>query len=194
MQFVSLSTEDRDLGIVEKSEAKASAQRFADKEGETVTMRDPTSDKVLGKVKPTTKGKAAKTTKAAAKPTRKAKGAVKAAKGTKAAETAKPTNAFRRAQAAARHGGRNPQARPPHQGCEPDRAERADQVEGRTLEVAVQQPEEERLCRPVRVQVLDHRRRRKRSRGALPRRAQVTCATTTTSRKARQARRAFFYS
>jgi hypothetical protein len=92
MQFVSLSTEDRDLGIVEKSEAKASAQRFADKEGETVTMRDPTSDKVLGKVKPTTKGKAAKTTKAAAKPTRKAKGAVKAAKGTKAAETAKPTN------------------------------------------------------------------------------------------------------
>jgi hypothetical protein len=81
-KFVSLSTEDRDLGIVEADRAHEAAQSAANQEGATVTVRHPTTDKVIKRVKPTTtkkaKGKVA--AKAPAKVARKTTGKGKVAR------------------------------------------------------------------------------------------------------------------
>jgi hypothetical protein len=56
----------RRAGLVPANKAKASVQEAANEEGQPVTLRDPTTDKVLGKVKPKA-AKATKRAKAAAK-------------------------------------------------------------------------------------------------------------------------------
>ena len=49
---VVLATLDADLGLVPSEKAKAEAQVAANEVGQTVTLRDPTTDKVLATVKP----------------------------------------------------------------------------------------------------------------------------------------------
>jgi hypothetical protein len=49
---VVLATEDTEFGQVPAAKAKAEAQALANKEGKVVTLRDPITDRVLGKVKP----------------------------------------------------------------------------------------------------------------------------------------------
>src|SRR5262245_9559533 len=62
---------DQDLGVAPANQA----QQIADEEGQAVTLRDPTTDKVLGKVKPAKK---------AAPPAKRTKAAAKAPKAKKA--------------------------------------------------------------------------------------------------------------
>ena len=49
---VLLSTADRDLGHVPASTAASEAKRAAKAEGKTVTIRDPITDKVIGRALP----------------------------------------------------------------------------------------------------------------------------------------------
>jgi nucleotide-binding universal stress UspA family protein len=80
---VALATIDHDFGHVPADTAKEEAKTIANEEGKPVTLRDPVTDEVLGKVKPTAK-KPAKA-KASAKPKAAAKAAAK-----KSAAKAKP--------------------------------------------------------------------------------------------------------
>jgi hypothetical protein len=81
---VLLTVGDTDAGEVPANKAKAEAQALANEEGKVVTLRNPVTDKVLGKVKPTKAPKGG---------SGKAKGAVKAKGVTKAAPKAKkPTD------------------------------------------------------------------------------------------------------
>jgi hypothetical protein len=56
---VLLATTTAELGLVPANTAKATAQEAANQQGQSVTLRDPVSDKVLSKVRPT-KAKPAK--------------------------------------------------------------------------------------------------------------------------------------
>jgi hypothetical protein len=90
MNTVALVTADQELGLVNASTATKRAQSEANALGQTVTLRDPTSDKVIKTVRPTKQAKAkiaaekaakkaaAKRTAKAAKPTaeRKPRGMV----------------------------------------------------------------------------------------------------------------------
>ncbi|WP_208821399.1 hypothetical protein [Bradyrhizobium neotropicale] len=81
MNTVTLATDDKEFGQVPADKAKAEAQALANEQGKPVTLRDPVTDKLLGKAKPAkkapvkAKGKPAK--KAAKKPAAKAKPAAK---------------------------------------------------------------------------------------------------------------------
>jgi hypothetical protein len=75
---IALATIDNDFGHVPAETAKAEAQTLANEEGKTVTLRDPVTDKVLGKATPT------KAKKAPGKPAGKGKGAAKVKKAAKA--------------------------------------------------------------------------------------------------------------
>src|SRR5262245_23926569 len=83
---VLLASADADIGLVATADAAARAQAHANGIGRTVSLRDPTSDKLLATIKPAVL-KAAKKTKAS-KPakTAKAKAPAKAAKAKPAAK------------------------------------------------------------------------------------------------------------
>jgi hypothetical protein len=90
---VVLATEDDEFGQVPAKKAKAEAQQLADDLGKTVTLHDPVTAKVIGKVKPTKApkakaGKAKPTSKAAKLAARRAsnEAAIKAADAAKAAK------------------------------------------------------------------------------------------------------------
>jgi hypothetical protein len=91
MNTVTLATDDTEFGQVPANKAKAEAQALANEQGKPVTMRDPLTDKVLGKAKPAKKAPAAKAKAKPAKkaPAKKAAAKAKAAKAPKAAKPAK---------------------------------------------------------------------------------------------------------
>jgi hypothetical protein len=98
MNTVTLATDDTEFGQVPANKAKAEAQALANEQGKQITLRDPVTDKVLGKAKPAKKAAAkakAKPAKKAAAKTKpaKAKAAAKLAKAKAAAKPAKPTEA-----------------------------------------------------------------------------------------------------
>lgn len=87
---VMLATEDKDLGLVPAKTAKVEAQKAANEEGKPVTMRDPTTDKVLGTVKPAKGPKGAPKARKVAKVAKVARKAGKARKATPVARKAAP--------------------------------------------------------------------------------------------------------
>jgi hypothetical protein len=56
MSEVILATRDADVCLVQRRHALAVAQRIADELNQTITVRNPVTDKVLGKVKRATGG------------------------------------------------------------------------------------------------------------------------------------------
>jgi hypothetical protein len=85
---IALATADTEFGHVPADTAKEEAKTIANEEGKAVTLRDPVTDEVLGKVKPSAK-KPAKA-KAPAKPKATAKPAKAKPAAKKPAAKAKP--------------------------------------------------------------------------------------------------------
>jgi len=57
MASVMLATADNDFGLVSSRTAKSRAQKLANEEGKTVTLRHVVTDRVLGRVKPAKKAR-----------------------------------------------------------------------------------------------------------------------------------------
>jgi hypothetical protein len=54
---IALVSESTDFGHVPADTARAEAQALANEQGKPVTLRDPVTDEVLGKVEPTEEGR-----------------------------------------------------------------------------------------------------------------------------------------
>ena len=123
--MVMLSTPKTDAGLVEQKDAGKRAQQLANDEGQPVTIRNATTERVIAKVLPAKKGQA------------------------REGQAREERRSRRQDEGPARNGRQHPEACVTPEGSYARRAEHVDQVEGRALEMAVLQPEEEWLLRPL---------------------------------------------